>query len=481
MNRAEVERRAQDLGVEMDTHRAARVVVTGYAMMTPLGGTQATWDGLLVGRSGATAFNVENHRSNIAAPLRDFRESEITITGDGRRDAKIKRSLSRVSAAAVVLGKEAGEMAGLLSEGRLAGDVDRHRVGSAISSGIAGMGGLVDAYTTIYRRDAEGCVDPRRGSSRIRAMDGLQTFPEEVAAAVPNAFGLSGWSINSMEACATGASSIVEATRLILEGRADAMLCGGVEDPLGYIDDGGELVAGHGDVAIALFSAMGALSTRDDDPGLASRPFDRDRDGFVLGAGGAVVVLESLASAQRRGATIYGEVLGFHKSIDGGDDAPDGQAEPRRIVGAELNRRNVARTVLQALWNEESRAFRPVDAIFAHATSTPVGDLRELQALRLALGEDLASIPIAAIKGNVGHQAGGAGAINAVVALQAMQAGLVPPILNLETVDPDIVAEVGELHLVRGHPHAAELQTALALSYGFGGFNAALLLGRGPS
>ncbi len=206
---------------------------------------------------------------------------------------------------------------------------------------------------------------------------------------------------------------------------------------------------------------MHALSTRNDEPEKASRPFNKDRDGFVESSGIGAVVIESEEHAHKRGAKIYAEILGFDKSIDG-YDLTEGDPE------------NIADTITRALYDEKNKAVHKVDAVFIHATSTPKGDRVEIQALRKASIENLQHIPITAIKSNLGHLLGGAGAVNAIAAIQSLNAGKVPPILNLD--DPD--EEFSDLNLVRGKPLEKEIATALVLAYGFGGHNAVLLLGK---
>ncbi len=435
--------RARNLGVELERRPAERIVITGFAQITPLGGTEETWQGLLDGRSGVRKFDVGNFRTNIAAPVK-FNAGDHFSERDQKR-------LSNVAAMAIVASREAGTMAGLLGDdGRLRDGISRDRVGSWISSGIAGTQYLIDVHGTIHEKDETGREDPVRGSRRINPFLGLKVFPEQMNGQVTIALAISGWGGNTIEACATGAANIVEGARTIKTGDADIVFAGGAEDPLSH----------HGDVGIGIFASMRAVSARNDRPEQASRPFDRDRDGFVPGAGVGVVVLENLEHALNRGATIYAEVLGFEKSMDGRDPT-------------ELDSERVARTIFKALYNAKSRTFYRVDAIFAHATSTIVGDVKEAEALRLVFGDGLPSIPITAIKSAMGHLGGGVGAVNVVVAVQAMDAGLIPHILNLENPGEGFA----DLNLVRGQPRKQHVGTVLATAYGFGGYNAVLVLG----
>ncbi len=427
--------RARALGVELERRPAERVVITGFAQRTPLGSTEETWQKLLRGESGIKGLDVGNFRTNIGAPVQ-FNPEEYFET----RELK---QFSRVSAMAIVVSREALEMSDLLGPG---GKLDANkarpdRVGSWISSGIAATYKLIDVHETIHTH----------GSRRVSPFLGLQTFPEQINGQVSVALGNSGWGGNTIEACATGASNIVEGARTLRLGDADIVIAGGFEEPL----------TEHGDVSIGVFAAMRAVSARNDEPQRASRPFDRDRDGFVLGAGGGVVILERLDHALERRATVYGELLGFEKSMDGYDPT-------------ELNPRRVAKTIAQTIYDKRTGLFRPVDAIFAHATSTKIGDTKEAEALRFAFGDELKDIPITAIKSMLGHLAGGAGAVNAISAIQAIRDGKMPAIANLETPGEEFL----DLNLVRGRALEKRIDNVLATAYGFGGYNAVLLLGR---
>ncbi|PJC28726.1 hypothetical protein CO053_03075, partial [Candidatus Shapirobacteria bacterium CG_4_9_14_0_2_um_filter_40_11] len=229
-------------------------------------------------------------------------------------------------------------------------------------------------------------------------------------------------------------------------------VAGGLED----------ILSAYPEASIGMFAAMrSVLSTRNDEPEKASRPFDKDRDGFVLGAGGGAVVIEALDHALERGAPILAEILGFNKSMDGSDPT-------------NLNKKIVAGTILKALYNQRTKEFYEVDSIFAHATSTNQGDQAEAELLKMIFGDSLKNIPIAAIKSNMGHLAGGAGAVNVIAAINALNSGKIPPILNLENPSQEFEG----LFFVRGKPLEKDIKTALVLAYGFGGHNAVMLLGR---
>lgn len=448
--------RARDRGLELERKPTSQPVVTGFYQLTSLGDTLQAWQGLLEGKSGVRAFNVNNERTNIAAPV-EFDPNDYVGKHEQRRMAVI-------TAMAIAGARNAGEMAQVLGEDkRLLPFLNKKRVGMCIASGIGPTHNLIDISNTIHGQTEKDKIANKAfywqtdneamklGSQKVTVFSGLRSFPEQPNAQAAIALGASGWPINSSEACATGLSAIVEGARLIKDGYADIVFAGGVE----------EVLREHGEVGIASFAPMKALSKRNEEPEKASRPFDKDRDGFVLASGIGVVVLESEDSARKRSAKILARVLGFDKSIDGYDVT---EADPNRI----------ADTIFQALYNQKTKDFYPVDAIFAHATSTPIGDETEAAALRKVFGDDLPYIPIAAIKSNLGHLVGGAGAVNAIAAIFALNEGKIPHILNLENPDE----KFADLFFVRDRPLERDINTTLALAYGFGGHNAAVLFGK---
>lgn len=427
------------------------VAITGYAELTPLGNTKETEAGELKGNSGTRKFDVNNFRSNLAAPAKFdpreyFSEKEL-----GR--------MSRIGAMGVVLSREAGRKAGIIGDdGKLLSKFDARKAGCTVSSGIGASTKMVDVYLKIHWKADEETGelkpnDPRTGSSLVSPFAGLQLFPEELGGDIEAELGLQGWGVNSSEACATGLSSIVDAYHLIRTGKNSIVFAGGIEDTLSE----------HPELSIGVFAAMrGPISARNDDPEKASRPFDRDRDGFVLASGGGVVVLERLDSAISRKATIYAVILGAEKGSDGYNPT-------------NLNTNRVAQLILKTVKLPEEEIAYPIDAIFAHATATKSGDAAEVNALRAAFGtEYLKNIPITAIKSMHGHLAGGAGAVNAISAIRAIEKGFMPPIINLDNVDEPFK----DLNLIRGKALKGDFQTALVLAYGFHGKDAALLLGK---
>lgn len=441
-----------ELGVLSEDKPCDTVVVTGYAELTPLGNTSETEASEIVGKTGIKKLDVKNFRSNIAGtinfkPQDHFSEKEL-------------RGMSQIGAIGVYLAREAGRMASVLDDmGRLKKELDPLRTGCTVASGIGASTKMVDIYEKIHwKTNPESGkmepTDPKIGSSLLSPFIGLQLFPEELGGDIEAMLGLSGWSINSAEACATGLSSVVDAYQLIKTGKNDIVFAGGVEDTL----------TERPELSIGVFAAMrGPLSSRNDEPDKASRPFDRDRDGFVLAAGGGVLVLEKLESALSRKVPIYAVVLGAEKGSDGYNPT-------------NLNIERVAKLILKTirLPGVKTLAY-PIDAIFAHATATKSGDAAEITTLRKVFGDaHLRKIPITAIKSMHGHLAGGAGAVNAISAIRAIEKGFIPPIANLENVDEPFK----DLNLVRGSALKGEFKTALVLAYGFHGKDAGLLLGK---
>lgn len=437
MDKERLRERAFSLGIETERKPQDNIVITAVALETPFGGTTETKTALFQGNSAVKYFDAGNFRTSIAAPL----ESD-PYPYFGKSDQK---RMSPITAMAELKVREAATQAKLLDEnGRINKDlVDPKRVGGCISSGIGATHYLVDVNKTIH--------DPERGSRRINPFEGLRIFPEQINARPAMSLGYSGWGINSSEACATSASCIVEAARLVKEGLADIVFAGGFED----------ILRDNKELGIGLFAAMRALSARNDEPEKASRPFDKDRDGFVLGSGGGIVVVESEESALKRGVTPLLRVLGFEKSMDGYDPT-------------ELNPDRIATTIAQAIYDRKAKEFYDVDAIFAHATSTLKGDVGEVEAFRKIFGDDLREIPITAIKSIFGHLAGGAGVLNVAAGMFSLQENKIPHILNLDNPDETFV----DLNFVRDKPLEKKLNTVLTTAYGFGGYNAVLLLGK---
>ncbi len=442
----------KELGIQPEDKPCDTVVITGYGELTPLGNTSETEAAELIGKTGTKKLDVQNFRSNIAGPINFKPEDHFS--------EKELRGMPQIGALGVYLAREAGRMASVLDDtGKLKKEFNSLRAGCTVASGIGASSKMVDIYQKIHWKTAPRSgkmepTDPKIGSSLLSPFIGLQLFPEELGGDIEAMLGLQGWSINSAEACATGLSSIVDAYHLIRTGKNDIVFAGGVEDTL----------TEHPELSIGVFAAMrGPLSSRNDEPEKASRPFDRDRDGFVLAAGGGIIMLEKLESALSRKAPIYAVVLAAEKGSDGYNPT-------------NLNTERVAKLILKTikLPGEKTLTY-PIDAIFAHATATKSGDLAEITTLRKVFGDDyLRKIPITAIKSMHGHLAGGAGAVNAISAIRAIEKGFIPPIANLENVDEPFK----DLNLVRGSALKGGFKTALVLAYGFHGKDAGLLLGK---
>ncbi|MFW1676377.1 beta-ketoacyl-ACP synthase II [Pontibacter sp. JAM-7] len=404
-----------------------RVVVTGMGMVTPLGHDVAqTWKQTLEGKSGAsliTHFDVENFATRFSASVKDFDVSPYVSSKDARKmDLFIQYGL----AAAV----QAIDDAGLDPE-----QVNPHRVGCAIGSGI---GGLPMIETNLAQLSQNG---PRRVSPFFVPGSIINMIAGNLAIR----YGFKGPNIAITTACTTGTHNIGSAMRMIQYGDADVMLAGGAEmatTPLG----------------IAGFAAARALSTRNDNPEAASRPWDRDRDGFVLGDGAGIVVLESYEHAVARGAQIYCELAGFGMS----DDAYHMTAPPASGEGAALS---MANAIADAGIDKGD-----IDYINAHGTSTPAGDLAESNAVKQVLGAAAAQVRLSSTKSMTGHLLGAAGAVEAIFSVLALRDQVAPPTINL-----DNPSDGCDLNYVPHQAQSCQVRATMSNSFGFGGTNGTLL------
>ncbi len=410
-----------------------RVVVTGMGALTALGNDVAsTWEGLVAGRSGVRtidSFDPSRLSSRVAAEVRDFDASHVL-------DRKDLRRTDRYIQFGLVAAREALDQAGLPErfEGELA-----ERTGVVLGTGLGGVGTLIDGFS----------INALRGPDRISPFLIPMGIPNIGAGQIAINFGMTGPNFTTVSACATGGHALGESSEIIRRGDADIMVAGGAE-------------AGIYEALVGGFASMRALSTRNDDPEGASRPFDGGRDGFVIGEGAGVVVLEALEHAEARGATILAELVGYGATADASHitlPAPGG-------IGA-------VRAARRAL---EKAGLTPADLdhVNAHATSTPEGDKAELQAMKTILGEDAGRVSITANKSMLGHTLGAAGAIEAIVTVMTIRDGCVPPTINL--VDPDPEAE--GLDLTPNRAARRDVRTAISNSFGFGGQNTALIFRR---
>jgi 3-oxoacyl-[acyl-carrier-protein] synthase II len=419
------------------THRPAvnsrRVVVTGMGMITALGTDVASsWDGLVAGRSGIRtieAFDPSRLTSRIAAEVRDFDPSGVL-------DRKDIRRTDRYIQFGLVVARQALDQAGL--PGRLEGAL-AERTGVVMGSGLGGVNTLFDGVLLMAERG------PDRMSPFFIPMGIANVGAGQIAIA----YGPLGPNFATVSACATGGHAIGEAWETIRRGDADVMIAGGVEAAIHEASLGG-------------FCSMKALSTRNEEPAAASRPFDRDRDGFVIGEGGAALILEALEHAEARGAVPLAELVGYGATADASHitlPAPGG-------IGA-------VRAARRAL---EKAGLEPtaIDHLNAHATSTPEGDRAELQAIRTIFGAHAPKVSVTANKSMLGHTLGAAGAIEAVATIQSIRTGVIPPTINLRAPDES----AGDLDLTPLRATRRDVRTAISNSFGFGGQNTALVFSR---
>ncbi|MGV1008923.1 MAG: beta-ketoacyl-ACP synthase II [Dermatophilaceae bacterium] len=411
----------------MTARSDTRVVVTGLGATTPVGGTVAqTWDAILDGRSGARTLDADwvsaySLPVTFAAPVRTPPDQVL---------AKVEtRRLDPSSQYALIAAREAWADAG-------APDLDPQRVAVALGSGIGGVWTLLDQWDTLREK----------GPRRVYPLAVPMLMPNGPAAAVSLELRARAGAHTPVSACASGAEAMGYAASMIRSGRADIVVAGGTEAAIHALP-------------IAGFAAMQALSTRNEDPEGASRPYDTARDGFVLGEGSAVIVVESEAHAKARGARIYAELAGVGMSADA-----------HHITAPEPEGEGAARAMLEAV-AAAGASGADVVHINAHATSTPVGDVAEANAIRRAFAGDADGMPVSATKSMTGHLLGAAGALEAVLTILAVHHRLAPATINLDNLDPAV-----DLDVVRDEPRKLPPGDILALdnSFGFGGHNVAL-------
>ncbi len=413
----------------MTSIRDRRVVVTGLGATTPVGGTvPETWEAILAGRSGARTMDFD-WVSKYELPV-TFAALIATAPIDVLTKVETRR-LDPSSQYALIAAREAWADAG-------APEVDPERLGAAIGSGIGGVWTLLDQWDVLKEK----------GPRRVYPLAVPMLMPNGPAAAVSLDLGARAGAHTTVSACASGAESMGYAIDMIRTGRADVVVAGGTE------------AAVH-PLPIAGFAAMQALSTRNDDPAAASRPYDTGRDGFVLGEGAAVIVLESEEHAKARGARIYAELASVGMSADA-----------HHITAPEPNGSGASRAMLFAV---ERADLAPTDILHinAHATSTPVGDVAEYNAIKRAFGDHTDNLSVTATKSMTGHLLGAAGALEAVVTIQSIYHRLVPATINLDEQDPEI-----QLNVVTGEHQKLPDGDIAALnnSFGFGGHNVALAI-----
>ncbi|WP_081487342.1 beta-ketoacyl-ACP synthase II [Paenibacillus riograndensis] len=404
-----------------------RVVVTGMGVITSLGTDLDTfWDNLMSGKSGVSTvdtFDVSEYTTKIAASVKDFDPEERF----GRKEA---RKMDRFVQFAVAAGEDALKDSGLvIGEG-----IDAERIGVSVGSGIGGLGTWEDNHNLLLEK----------GPKRVSPFFIPMMIANMGSGQLSISLGAKGPNTTTVTACATGSHSIGESFRLIQRGDADAMICGGSEATIRP-------------TGMAGFCAMRAMSTHNEEPEKASRPFDMDRDGFVMGEGAGILILESLEHAEKRGAKIYAEVIGYGLSADAHhmtEPDPDG----------------AARCIKMAI-RDAGIAPEEIDYINAHGTSTPVGDKSETSAVKKALGDHAYKVAISSTKSMTGHLLGAAGGVEAIICGLSLQKGMIAPTINLDNPDPEC-----DLDYVPNVPRKADLNIVMSNSFGFGGHNATVIL-----
>ncbi|MFQ6020194.1 MAG: beta-ketoacyl-ACP synthase II [Dehalococcoidia bacterium] len=407
-----------------------RVVITGMGAITPIGNSvDEFWQSCLEGRSGidyTTAFDASPYPARIAGEVRDFDPTDYMELRDSRR-------MARFSHLSVAAARQAFQDAHLNLD-----KLDRTRVGVLLGVGIGGFPNLEEAVRTI--RD--------KGGMRIDPLFFPKMLPNMAAGQLSLAFGIKGYSNTVSTACAAGTQALGDSLDIIRKGRADVMISGGAESAIC-------------ELGLCGFAVIRALSTQNEPPEKASRPFDAKRDGFVAAEGAAIFVLESLDHALARGANIWAELAGYGSCNDA-----------HHMVAPCADGEGAARAIS---WSLEDAGVEPeeVDYINAHGTSTPLNDLAETVAVKKVFGELAYRIPISSTKSMIGHAFGGAGAIETLACIKAIETGWIHPTINYENPDPQC-----DLDYVPNEARRADVRVVLKNSFGFGGQNACLVLKR---
>jgi 3-oxoacyl-[acyl-carrier-protein] synthase II len=407
-----------------------RVVVTGYGLVTPLGfHSEDVWKKVCNGVSGIRKSSLtlpEEMKSVLAGECWDFSTDDYMATHEAKR-------FERFVQYAVISAIDAVKQSGLDFSKE-----DRDRCATVIGSGVGGLGEIEIQHLRLFQR----------GVSRVSPFTIPKIISNSAAGNVSIYFGLTGPAYAVSTACATSLNALSDAVRLIRYGEADIVLSGGSE-------------ASATTLGLAGFNAMHALSARNDEPERASRPFDRDRDGFVLSDGCGVLVLESLEHAQKRNAEILGEILGTGLTSDG-----------THITQPDENGTGAMKAILKSLRDAKINP-EDIDYINAHGTATILGDIAETRALKRSLGDLAYKIPISSTKSQMGHLLGGSGAVETIFCLLAIRDGIIPPTINLENSDPEC-----DLDFTPLTARECPISTALSNSFGFGGHNACIIVSK---
>ncbi len=407
-----------------------RVVVTGLGALTPIGNdVESYWQGLVAGKSGSdfiTKFDASKFRTKFAAEVKGF-SPELYM------DKKEARKIDVFSQYALAVAEQAIQDSGLNVE-----TINKNRAGVIWGSGIGGLKTFLDEVTDFTKGDGT----PRFNPFFIPKMI-IDLAPGHISIK----YGFRGVNYGTVSACASSSNAIAEAFNYIRYGKADIMITGGSEAVIN-------------EAAVGGFNAMRALSERNDDPKTASRPFDKNRDGFLLGEGAGGLILEEYEHAVARGAKIYAEVAGCGMSAD----AYHITAPHPEGLGAQL--------VMQNVLEDAEMTVADIDYINVHGTSTPLGDVSELIAIQKVFGDDAYRINISSTKSMTGHLLGAAGSIEAIASILAIKNGIVPPTINHFEDDPEIDAK---LNLTFNEPQKREIRAAMSNTFGFGGHNASLI------
>jgi len=414
----------------MTSQPARRVVVTGLGTLNPLGHDAATtWEAIAAGRSGLgpiTLFDATGYETRIAGEVKGF----DPVARFGRKEA---RRMARLTQLALAAADQALADAGLRDT-----PTARNRTGVLVGSGMGALDPIAEAAETLSAR----------GPGRLSPFFVPMMLADTPAAVISITHGLTGPNLAVHTACATGNNALGEAAAMIRRGAADVMIAGGTEACILPL-------------ALAGFGVMGAMSTRNDEPQRASRPFDAGRDGFVVAEGAALLVLEARDHALARGARVYGELLGYGSSADAYHITMPGETGE----GAAAS--------MRAALDDGGLSAAAIDYVNAHGTSTPLNDRAETAAIKRVFGERAYDLPISSTKSMTGHLLGAAGALEAILCLLALRDGLIPPTINYEEPDPSC-----DLDYVPNVARPAPLRTVMSNAFGLGGHNATIILGR---
>ena len=404
-----------------------RVVVTGMGAVTPIGiGVEEFWESLIAGKSGISKterFDATDFTTQISGQVKDFDISKFI-------DKKEAKRMDRVTQFAIVAAKMAITDSKLDLEKE-----DKKCIGTIIGTGIGGMDTIHEQYKNLFDK----------GPSRVSPFCIPMMIANMPAGNISITFGLQGYSSCVVTACASGTNAIGDSFRIISRGEADVMISGGTE-------------AAISPVAVAGFCSMKALSTRNDEPEKASRPFDKDRNGFVMGEGAGILVLEELEHAKKRGAKIYAEIIGYGANSDAFHiTAP----APEGILQADCMDRAI---------KDANIIPKEVDYINAHGTSTPLNDKNETLAVKYLFKDHAKKLALSSIKSMIGHLLGAAGAVEAIASIKTINEGVIPPTINYDTPDPEL-----DLDYVPNVARKQETNIAMSNSFGFGGHNASII------